>query len=657
MAPRGTALPRAGSPSNLPPVLGDPYAGAGRESHVNLGGPAGPQGMRPPGSGEPVLDLHAQPPNHPAGAHSSCSVSLAQPAVTRRASNEREIVQDLHQWVTHSGVTREVAVQVLYALRACRNDADCRLDLSALSAPGLPRGSPLPDLSIIVPHARSINLDGNNLTAVPLSLLRLSELTELSLGNNLIAQFPEELCDMASLLHLDLRNNDITELPQGMGRSGLVTLQVPYCRLSALPEGMGEMPRLRALWIGGNPDLAAVPASLANLPPDCQIYVNREQPFRPQDVMLPAEVVFAEDTDTDMDDPDAVPPLHEGVAAWRQALPEAAAGPSSRPRESPGPDPWVGLGEGDGAPSFAVWLHRMHATAGGNSAEVAFGMEALLRRMQDQPEFRRQCFALAVNALNFCEDRVAVGYDQMQVALLTSRATAGELSPAQLRVASLQVFNRNVLREFAVAHAERVRVQSEELEVALALETRLRGRLALPEGVPGMTNADFAQSGGRVTDRLVEQALAHVHARQREPGPGGFRHFLAGQDSTEFTAWVDHLRSRYGDEFDALNDKVQAKHQEVAEAFGGTPEADLQAGIESKMLYSQALTELVWRLTQRSSAQEASGSGVPAHPVAAFPAAAAGRARERSQRGDEPRPHSPRSASPAFPTRPTASPR
>ncbi|HET7865132.1 MAG TPA: NEL-type E3 ubiquitin ligase domain-containing protein [Burkholderiaceae bacterium] len=552
---------------------------------------------------------------------------------------------ELRQWIGRSGASREVAEHVVSALMECRNDADGKLDLNGRH---LPIDLPLPDLSVVAPHARSVDLGDTDLAAVPPSLLRLSGLTDLALDGNYITHLPAGLCRMASLRHLDLRNNRLTELPEDIGRSGLVTLQVSYCNLSALPESVGQMSSLRELWIGGNPDLAGVPASLANLPQGCAIHVNREQPFRPQDLPLPAEVLFAEDPDLAEVDPGEVPPLQEGVAAWRQAGQADAAGPSSLPGGSSGPDPWDGFGDEDGAPSFAVWLHRMHATAGGDSAEVALGMNALLNRMQDQPKFRGQCFALAVDALSACEDRVAVGFGLMQAALMSSRAAAGELSPTQLKEASLQLFNRNALREFAVAHAERAGIPGEELEVALALETRLRGRLALPGGVPGMTYANFAWSQGQVTDGLVDQALAHVQARQQAPGAGGLRHFLAGQDEAGFTPWIDHLRSRHAADFEALNDKVQARHLQLAERFGGSPEAHLQAGIESKTLYRQELADLVWRLTQGSVPEGERSAGVQGDAVATFQAASsAARARERARRGGEPRQQSPRNAGPA----------
>lgn len=648
-------MPRPGSAGNLPPAGGERHAGEGSESRVNQGRPAGPQGVHPPRREDPGLELHAPLLHDAGGSSSSRGMSRVRPEVIQRALSDPAIGPELRQWVRRSGVSWQDAAPVVSGLVACRNDASGRLDLSGLD---LPQDAPLPDLSVVVPHARSINLEATCLTAVPPSLLRLPQLTELVLADNLIERLPEQLCDMPNLLHLDLRNNSLAALPQGMGRSGLAILQVSDCGLAALPEGMGQMPRLRELWIGGNPDLVALPASLANLPPDCRIHVNREQPFRPQDLPLPAEVLFAEDPEVDEDDPGQVPPLHEGVAAWREALPGAAAGPSSPQGGSPRPDPWVGFAEGDGAASFAVWLHRMHAIAGGDSAEVVSGMNALLNRMQDDPKFRQRCFVLAADALGDCEDRVAVGYGHMQAALLSSRAEAGELSPEQLKEASLQLFNRGALREFATAHAARVNIPKEELEVALALETRLRGRLPLPDGVAGMTYQNFAQSQGRVSDRLVDQALAHVHARQQEAGAGGLRHFLAGQDGAEFTAWVDHLRSRHPGDFEALNNEVQAKHQEVADEFGGTPEAHLQAGIESKRLYTQGLTDLVWRLTQMPPPEGADGSGVPADPAAAFQAAAAaGRVRERSQRETEPRLHSPRGASPADSPSPPASPR
>lgn len=601
-----------------------------RSTSLLAGGQVGPQSPHPLPKDEPVSDSDTSDTSDtsdsgelPDGLALPCGTVSTHIRVIRAALNDPAIGPELGRWMQQeNGVSEAVAERVVSALTACRSDPKGRLVINGLDLPT----DPLPDLSVIVPHATCVDLDKTDLQGVPQSLLRLPALTHLNLSNNHITQLPEELCDLVALSHLQLHNTNLAALPEGIGRSGLAILDVAGCDLSALPPSMGEMRHLRELWISGNAGLEESPgalAPLAALPPGCEIHLNREDPFSPQDLLsLPAAELFAEDPESDADDPAEVSPLDAGAATWLQAT----AGPSSGGRASSAL--WAGFAEEANAPAFARWLQRMHATAGSGSAEVASGMRTLLRRMQDQPEFRRQCFLLAADALGECRDRVAMGFSHMQAALLADRAAVGELAPGQLLEAALQLFNRNAIQEFAVTHAAGVGIEKEELEVALALETRLRGRLALPEGAPGMRYANFARSQGQVTDQVVSDGLAYVRARQGEAGAGGLKAFLAGQGETGFKPWVEHLRRLHPDDFKTLNEEAQATYDTAVQALGGTPEAHEQAGVESKALFNQKLADLVWRHTQPLLP--------PADRAADFQAAAtAARARQRLQRGDE----------------------
>lgn len=656
MGPRGAALPVPQPDLTL--TLGGLYA---RDERADRGEPAGRQRLHPLRGEVSAASLHglageAAPP---------CQGSLPAPTLAAFAQGDPAIAQEVVRWIRHGNVAPAVAEQVLAAMMACRNDPNGRLDLRGL---GLPENDPLPDLSILVPHAAEIDLAHTGLVAFPRSLLRLRALTDLALNDNAIAWLPEEIDAMVRLETLELQYNALTELPAGICRCRLRALDVSKCQLVALPAAMGEMQDLRYLWIGGNPDLAVLPDSLANLHADCEIHVNRAQPFRPQDLPRLADEVFAGGTDAEMStdssvetgsdtgsasdtdtasDADSghlaeVPSLAAAVAAWCPALSSPGRGEPSAT--------WAGFAAEANASSFAAWLHQLPACVGGDACEVASGMSELLLRMQHQPEFRRQCFVLAADALGACEDRVAMGFCHMQAALLTSRAVAKELSPAQLMDASRRLFNREALREFALAHAARAGIAGEALEVVLALEIRLRDRLALPQGMPGMLNEDFVQTQCELTESVVKAALAHVHDRQRAPGAGGLKEFLAGQGRTGFTAWIDHLRRCSGGDLDAVNRRAQARLEMRAQALGGTPDAYAQAGVEGKDLYNREFADVVWRLTQASlpvaGAAGAQAGGVPpdgagssslaADREAAFHAASASlRARQRLQRGDE----------------------
>lgn len=254
-----------------------------------------------------------------------------------------------------------------------------------------------------------------------------------------------------------------------------------------------------------------------------------------------------------------------------------------------------------GADSFKDWVHRMvgEVTAWRRTPHVRDGVDILVQRMERDATFRAECFDLSRDTMGYCQDRAVAGYNQMQAALLGSRAAAGELSTAQLHDASIRLFNRHALEAFAWAHANRVRQSEENLPIALYLETHLRKRLALPPSAD-MGLAEYAGDRGKINCMVRRRAVAHVRALHSKAGIQGLPAFLAGQGSVEFTAWMDHLRSKFPADFEKLNQEVGDHLEARTRELGGTMEAREQAGVECKELWAQLSIGMVARLTPKA---------------------------------------------------------
>lgn len=228
--------------------------------------------------------------------------------------------------------------------------------------------------------------------------------------------------------------------------------------------------------------------------------------------------------------------------------------------------------------------------------------------MAQDAGFRAECFDLARDTVGDCEDRPLAGYNHMQAALLASQAAAGELSTAELHDASIRLFNRHALEAFASEYAYRVGWGKESIEFALHMETHLRDRLALPPSADMaivLAAIDDDDTEG-ITDAVLQRAVAHVKALHPKAGSHCLPAFLAGQGGVEFNAWMEHLRSKFPQNFEKLNRQVGDRLEARTRKLGGTAEAREQAGVECKELYARLSTRMVARLT-RQALREARG--------------------------------------------------
>jgi hypothetical protein len=117
-------------------------------------------------------------------------------------------------------------------------------------------------------HLRVLNLSGNEeLTTLPEGLWSLVGLEELNLSFCGLRALPEGIGAMAGLRKLGLRHNEgLTALPEGLwSLVGLEDLSLVHCNMMVLPEGVVGLAGLRALDLRCNMGLTTLPAGLGRL--------------------------------------------------------------------------------------------------------------------------------------------------------------------------------------------------------------------------------------------------------------------------------------------------------------------------------------------------------------------------------------------------------
>jgi hypothetical protein len=112
---------------------------------------------------------------------------------------------------------------------------------------------------------RFLSLNDNRLTVLPDSIGRLVKLRSLWLQNNGLIVLPDSIENLANLQSLFLHGNRLTLLPNSIGRlANLEALGLSNNQLTKLPDSIGKLANLQDLELSHN-QLAELPDSIGNL--------------------------------------------------------------------------------------------------------------------------------------------------------------------------------------------------------------------------------------------------------------------------------------------------------------------------------------------------------------------------------------------------------
>jgi hypothetical protein len=115
---------------------------------------------------------------------------------------------------------------------------------------------------------KELYLEDNNLTQLPKSIGRLTNLETLGLYDNDLTSLPESFGQLTKLRVLNLGDNKLTSLPESTESIGKLTklqfLNLGYNKLTSLPNWIGKLKKLEKLYLSGN-KLTSLPESIGNL--------------------------------------------------------------------------------------------------------------------------------------------------------------------------------------------------------------------------------------------------------------------------------------------------------------------------------------------------------------------------------------------------------
>ena len=110
-----------------------------------------------------------------------------------------------------------------------------------------------------------LNLNGQNLDAIPEDVFQLSNLRELHLGRNQLQELPKEIAKLSKLKKLIAGRNKLNTLPSEIGAlQELEILKLGRNSISSLPAEIGRLQRLTKLELDNN-SLKSVPAEVGEM--------------------------------------------------------------------------------------------------------------------------------------------------------------------------------------------------------------------------------------------------------------------------------------------------------------------------------------------------------------------------------------------------------
>lgn len=245
------------------------------------------------------------------------------------------------------------------------------------------------------------------------------------------------------------------------------------------------------------------------------------------------------------------------------------------------------------AAAFNVFQARITSTA---EYRNPLSRPALVRRVDTLVEamcasdaLRATCFDIASDSIRSCGDRVALGLNDMEQALISENAESGQLSTDKLFHTGLGCFKKQILDEIAVAKIKDLNRGGgavDAIEVRLAYPTELRDRLALS----GVTQSMQYRASARVTEQEITAAENTVKEKLNQ---GEGVDFLV-----QWRPWRKAMEKAHPEAFHALQQAIQVKRDAISTMPAHMTDQEwLDALAKQKTDETRQSTDLVKRLT------------------------------------------------------------
>ena len=127
---------------------------------------------------------------------------------------------------------------------------------------------------VIITQVMKIDLDGNQLTSVPQSLLELPNLSELDLSHNKLIKIPDKVELSTSLAILDLSHNQLSSMPDNITAPNIHSLNLSFNKFRKVPLCICSFITLQSLDLSDNPDILNLPSEMGRLTMISQLYLN-----------------------------------------------------------------------------------------------------------------------------------------------------------------------------------------------------------------------------------------------------------------------------------------------------------------------------------------------------------------------------------------------
>ncbi|WP_105242117.1 T3SS effector E3 ubiquitin-protein ligase IpaH9.8 [Shigella dysenteriae] len=487
----------------------------------------------------------------------------------------------------------------------------------------------------LINNSDELRLDRLNLSSLPDNLP--AQITLLNVSYNQLTNLPElpvtlkklysasnKLSELPvlppALESLQVQHNELENLPALP--DSLLTMNISYNEIVSLPSLPQALKNLRAtrnfltelpaFSEGNNPvvreyffdrnQISHIPESILNLRNECSIHIS-DNPLSSHALQALQRLTSSPDyhgpriyfSMSDGQQNTLHRPLADAVTAW---FPEN--------KQSNVSQIWHAFEHEEHANTFSAFLDRLSDTVSArNTSGFREQVAAWLEKLSASAELRQQSFAVAADATESCEDRVALTWNNLRKTLLVHQASEGLFDNDTGALLSLgrEMFRLEILEDIA---RDKVRTLHfvDEIEVYLAFQTMLAEKLQLSTAVKEMRF--YGVSG--VTANDLRTAEAMVRSREENEFTDWFSlwgPWHAVLKRTEADRWAQAEEQKY----EMLENEYSQRVADRLKASGlsGDADAEREAGAQvmretEQQIYRQLTDEvLALRLSENGS--------------------------------------------------------